>query len=111
MNSDGSRPSTCGPITTPNTSSTTTAGTSSPRPVTSADSVPASADVVTTARKSAGSTWTAARTAGWVTPELHPRRPVGASSGPDDQGSGSDDGEVRVGWVEQTEQLAELGLM
>ena len=71
-------------MTTPSSSSTTTAGSSSPRPVTSAERVPATAEVATTARNSAGSTWIAARVASWLTPELQPRRLVGASSRPGD---------------------------
>src|SRR4051794_16726019 len=87
MNSDTSRPSISGPMTTPSSNSTTTAGNSNPRPVTSADSVPATADVPTTARNSDGSTWIAARTIAGLTPGLKPQRAGGASCGSDDVAS------------------------
>ena len=55
MKSVTSTPSTCGPITTPSTSSATTVGTSRPRAVIIVASVPASAAVATTARNESGS--------------------------------------------------------
>src|SRR3954453_10782241 len=54
MNSVTSSPSTCGPMTTPSTSSATTVGTSTPRAVIIVASVPATAAVATTARKLSG---------------------------------------------------------
>src|SRR5262245_29935417 len=71
-------------MTTPSTSSTTTAGTNSPRPVAIADSVPASAAVATTARNSSGRTSAAARTTAPLTRPLHLPRPPPASPGTDD---------------------------
>src|SRR4051794_38692536 len=90
------RSSSCGPISTPSTSSTTTTGTNTPRPPNTAASVPATAAVATMARKDPASTvntWvaaasgTAARTLGHgprarphperMKPRTPPRVPAG----------------------------------
>src|SRR5262245_38025260 len=56
MNSDTSSPATCGPISTPRISSTTTLGTRTPRAPSRAESVPPTAPAATIARNVPGTT-------------------------------------------------------